>query len=89
MVESVAEGRGKNLREKKSVDRIAERKESVTWMTWVGDGKPQRMGVAEQMYVHWAGHWEYSDGWKYLFAHVAQSPVRKIAVVVVTRTHVS
>lgn len=28
--ESVAEGRGKNLREKKSVDRIAERKESVT-----------------------------------------------------------
>lgn len=49
MIESVAEGRGKNLREKKSVDRIAERKESVTWMTWVGDGKPQRMGVAEQM----------------------------------------
>ena len=43
MVESVAEGRGKNFREKKSVDGIAERKESVTWMTWVDDGKPQRM----------------------------------------------
>lgn len=62
MVESVAEGRGKSLREKKSVGGTSERKESVTWMTWVGDGKPQRMGAAEQMCVHWAGRWEYNDG---------------------------
>lgn len=58
-------------------------------MTWAGDGSLQRMGVAEQMWYTGLGTGSTVMAGKHLFAHVAQSPIRKIAAVVVTRTHVS